>query len=136
MDQLIPITMQQVADDTVQTVHARKLHAFLEVGKDFTNWIKDRIRQYGFVEGQGYVVFGSPILANQKGRSGDRCSKEYALVLDMAKEHIAPTALARRHDVSLSWLTRKANTEFLNQYGKDGAQLMLDLPAYNKAGDQ
>ena len=53
-----------------------------------------------------------------------------------AKEHTALSALAQKHDVSLSWLTRKAITEFLNRYGKDGAQLMLDLPAYNKPEDQ
>lgn len=49
------------------------------------------------------------------------------------KEHNALSVLARKHDVSLSWLTRKAIAEFLNHYGKDGAQLMLDLPAQNKA---
>ncbi|WP_074168067.1 antA/AntB antirepressor family protein [Candidatus Arsenophonus triatominarum] len=34
----------------MQTVNARDLHAFLEIGKDFTTWIKDRIKQYGFAE--------------------------------------------------------------------------------------
>jgi len=53
-----------------------------------------------------------------------------------AKEHAALTALAEKHDVSLSWLTRKAIINFLNQYGEDGAQLMLNLPAPNKAENQ
>lgn len=86
MDQLIPITTQQVADDTVQTVNARELHTFLGVGKDFTTWIKGRIGEYGFAEEHDYVIFGSPSLGNQKGRGGDRRSREYALTLDMAKE--------------------------------------------------
>lgn len=49
------------------------------------------------------------------------------------KEHAALAELARRYDVSLSWLTRKAVTEFLSQYGKGGAQLMLDLPHHSEA---
>lgn len=48
------------------------------------------------------------------------------------KEHAALTALARKNDVSLSWLTRKAIIEFLNQYGTSGAQLALDLPPQSK----
>jgi hypothetical protein len=48
------------------------------------------------------------------------------------KEHAALTVLARKYDVSLSWLTRKAVIEFLNQYGKGGAQFTLDLPPQNK----
>ena len=54
---LIPVNQSQVGDDLVQTINARDLHAFLEVGKDFSNWIKDRISLYGFVEHVDYVVF-------------------------------------------------------------------------------
>jgi len=60
-------------------VDARELHAFLEVGKDFSTWMKDRINKYDFQEGQDY----SPIL----GKSiGGRPSVDYAISLDMAKE--------------------------------------------------
>ena len=31
-----------------QLVNARELHEFLEVGTKFTDWIKDRIKKYGF----------------------------------------------------------------------------------------
>lgn len=48
------------------------------------------------------------------------------------QEHAALTALARKYDVSLSWLTRKAVIEFLNQYGNGTAQLALNLPLHNK----
>jgi phage anti-repressor protein len=43
-----------------QCVNARDLHAALGIGRDFSNWIKDRIKKYGFEEGKGY----SPILAD------------------------------------------------------------------------
>jgi anti-repressor protein len=88
MQPLIPLTTQQIGDDTIQTVNARELHAFLEVGKDFSTWINTRIQQYGFVENQDYVIgfpnlenqntgwtVDSPVSANQQvGRGGDRRS--------------------------------------------------------------
>jgi len=33
-----------------QYINARDLHNSLEVGRDFSNWIKDRIEKYGFIE--------------------------------------------------------------------------------------
>ena len=35
--QLIPIASQAIAGEERQAVNARELHAFLEVGKDFSN---------------------------------------------------------------------------------------------------
>lgn len=102
MSTIIELTERRVGDDTIQTVNARDLHAFLEVGKDFSNWIKDRIQQYGFVEGQDFLCSPklgsatandcSPNLAS-KGRGGHNI-KEYALSLDMAKE----LAMVERND--------------------------------------
>lgn len=60
---------------------ARELHSRLQVGRDFSNWIKDRIEQYGFSEGEDY----SPNLANNPGKRG-KPRTDYHLSLDMAKE--------------------------------------------------
>lgn len=87
--ELVPIYEQQISGELVQTVNGRELHGFLEVGRDYSNWIKDRIAEYGFVEGLDYLRtkgFDSPNLANQKHRGGDRRSIEYFLSLDMGKE--------------------------------------------------
>ncbi|MBK1884393.1 antA/AntB antirepressor family protein [Luteolibacter pohnpeiensis] len=75
MNALIPIQSQA----GIQTVNARELHQFLEVGKDFSNWIKDRIEKYGFSEGTDFT----PELAKS---SGGRPSLEYHVTLAMAKE--------------------------------------------------
>lgn len=84
MNDLIPITQQQFDSGLVQTVNARELHAFLEVGKDFSTWIKGRIEQYDFVENRDFVTFEA---APQNGGAGNRGIKiEYYLTLDMAKE--------------------------------------------------
>ena len=82
---LIPVFTALVADESVQLCNARELHTSLQVGRDFSNWIKERINTYGFVEGEDFII-GSPNPANQKGRGGDRRSKDYHLTLDMAKE--------------------------------------------------
>lgn len=80
------IIRHAIDGEEINAVDARELHAFLEVGKDFSTWIKDRIDQYGFAQGKDYVVFDSPVSGNQKGRGGDRRSIGYALTIDMAKE--------------------------------------------------
>ena len=67
MNELIQVAERQIGEGAIQTVNARDLHVFLEVGKDFSNWMKGRIEQYGFVENQDFVC--SPILAS-KERSG------------------------------------------------------------------
>src|SRR5260364_42722 len=75
MNALIPLHHRLIGQAQVQTVNARELHAFLEVGKDFSTWIKDRITQYSFVENQDFAVF--PEIGENP--TGGRPSKESAL---------------------------------------------------------
>ncbi|MFS1584025.1 MAG: antA/AntB antirepressor family protein [Candidatus Arsenophonus phytopathogenicus] len=82
MSNLINIETKNINDELIQTVNARDLHQFLEVGKDFSNWIKDRIKQYGFVENIDYIVFAN----SGENPFGGRPAKEYHISLDMAKE--------------------------------------------------
>ena len=77
-DAIISIKIQ----DDIQTVDARELHAFLNVGRDYTTWVKNRIDEYGFVESQDFEVFTK----TGENLKGGRPSKEYMLSLDMAKE--------------------------------------------------
>lgn len=95
MNELIKIEKSNVGGDLIETVNARELHQFLEVGKDFSTWIKGRIEKYDFIESIDYVVFhalgegvsDSKIRGNQSsGRGGDRRSIEYHISIDMAKE--------------------------------------------------
>lgn len=82
---LIPVFTAIVSDESVQLCNARELHTTLQVGRDFATWINERVDTYGFVEGEDFVI-DSPKSGNQKGRGGDRRSKDYHLTLDMAKE--------------------------------------------------
>lgn len=68
---------------------ARKLHAGLKVGRDFSTWISGRIKTLGFTSGVDYETYedlSSPVLGNPKSRA--QTTKEYRLTLDAAK-HIA-----------------------------------------------
>jgi len=62
--------------------NARELHAFLVVGRDFSNWIKDRISTYGFEEDKDY----STNLANRSDGRPGKPRADYHLTLDTAKE--------------------------------------------------
>lgn len=78
--QLIKIGQGRVGGEEIKTVNARDLHEFLEVGKDFSTWVKDRIDQFGFTENQDFIVFP------EIGEKGGRPQIVYHLTIDMAKE--------------------------------------------------
>lgn len=79
---LIPITERPLfGRDPVLAVDARDLHAFLEVGRDFSNWIKDRIASYGFVDGRDYETTVAKV-----GVRSNVLQIDYFLAIDMAKE--------------------------------------------------
>lgn len=84
-----------IGRETVQTVMGRDLHAFLQVGKDFSTWMKDRVSQYGFTEDVDFITYQdvrSPKSGSAKSRSV--VATEYAISIDMAKE----LAMVERND--------------------------------------
>lgn len=62
-------------------VNVRELHAFLEVGRDFTTWIKDRIEKYGFIENQDYIL-----TLTKTGERQNVIQHDYIFKLEPAKE--------------------------------------------------
>lgn len=82
MNDLITIEKRDLAGSHTETVNARDLHAFLEVGKDFSNWIKDRIEQYSFVQDQDYLLAE----IGEQHPTGMKYRKDYFISIDMAKE--------------------------------------------------
>jgi phage anti-repressor protein len=76
-------------------VNARELYQWLGVGRDFSNWIKDRIKKYDFVENLDFFIafakFGDGLSMQPKGKvidakTGKILPKEYVISIDMAKE--------------------------------------------------
>lgn len=108
-DALVPVFNGKINGKEQLLCNARKLHEHLQVGRDFSTWIKGKIEEYGFVENQDYILFfpqtGENSVKAQEGivaqmgnksegivshlgkKSGrGRPSIEYHLTLDMAKE--------------------------------------------------
>ncbi|MFC2544675.1 MAG: P22AR C-terminal domain-containing protein [Aggregatibacter sp.] len=75
---LIPVFNGLIQNQPVQLCNARELHTFLDIGKDYSTWIKNRINEYGFIQDEDYLVITE--------RTNGRPRKEYHITLDMGKE--------------------------------------------------
>ena len=69
-----------------QLVNARMLHGFLGVGRDFSSWIKGRIKQYDFIRDEDYIIHSPDWGSVGYNNLGGQARIEYGLTLDMAKE--------------------------------------------------
>ena len=83
--ELVKIERNQIAGKTVQTANARELHTFLEVKKDFSDWIKAQIKRAMLTDGADYIT------VPQKGEGGKFTAIEYHLTIEAGK-HIAMLA--------------------------------------------
>ncbi len=86
-DYLIPVINNRINGKEIQSVSSRKLHSFLKIGRDYTSWIKGRIKQYGFVENIDYIVvenLSSPKRGSTKFRQ--QFEHDYIVSLSMGKE--------------------------------------------------
>lgn len=84
---IVPVISGQIDGRENNIVSAKSLHEALGVGRDFTNWIKGRITQYGFVASVDYVLvenLSAPKRASAKSRQ--QVEHDYLITLNMAKE--------------------------------------------------
>lgn len=79
---LVRVFVGEIGGVPTNVCDARELHAYLQNGDAFANWIKARIGKYGFEENCDFRRF----LESTKKPQGGRPSTEYHLSLDMAKE--------------------------------------------------
>lgn len=52
---IVPVIAGRIGGREANIVSAKALHKALGVGRDFTNWIKGRIDQYGFIAGTDFI---------------------------------------------------------------------------------
>ncbi|UYZ74896.1 antA/AntB antirepressor family protein [Moraxella bovis] len=94
--QFVTVFNGEINQTTEMLCNARELHKFLGVGRDFNTWIKERIKEYGFVKNQDFVLVAQNRGAKHKttapqnggaktGRGGHN-KVDYHITLDMAKE--------------------------------------------------
>ena len=84
MQELIKIEKYKIGTQEVNSVNARELYKALGVKKDFSNWIKPKLKGGMLDENVDYLVFA----LKGENLSGGRPTKEYILTLDTAK-HLA-----------------------------------------------
>jgi anti-repressor protein len=84
MKELIPVQQKEISGHMIKTVNAREIHQFLEVKKDFSDWMKMQVDRARLKEGRDFIVIP------QKGENlkGGRPALDYHLTLDAAK-HVA-----------------------------------------------
>lgn len=83
-----------------RAVNARDLHSFLGSKQQFTDWMNNRIKKYGFIENKDYEVFHNVM----KNPEGGRPSDEYALSIGMAKELSMVENTARGREARLYFI--------------------------------
>ncbi len=125
MNELIRINQKDINGNAVNTVNARELHAFLEVKRQFADWIKDNLEM--FVQGVDFIVFHEKV-KNSEGRP----RIEYALTIECGK-HIAMMSRTEKGRQARDYFIeceRRANNpiELLN----DPAQLRSLLANYSE----
>lgn len=148
---LVPVFIGTINNQSVQLCNARDLHLSLESQQQFSDWIKHRINQYGFIQGEDYFI---NLCNRSDGKAGKRRT-EYHLTLDMAKElamveNNDKGRQIRRYFISLERKTPKAlpapepkrynyprklleQSGFVSADGKHPARLNLSMLANTKA---
>lgn len=79
---MIPIYETEAME---KMVSARELHSALENKRKFSDWIKQRIEHFKFLENQDFFRFHNFVKADEKGY-GNKSTIEYYITIDMAKE--------------------------------------------------
>lgn len=118
----IPISDTELGGDVVKTINARELHKFLGVGRDFSTWIRGRIKEYEFVEKVDFVVvrnLSTPKMGSTKSRQ--QVKYDYLCTIDMGKElaMVEKTEvgrLVRRYFIACEKTMREVNASLMMQY--------------------
>lgn len=79
---LVRVFVGEIGGVPANVCDARELHAYLQNGDAFANWMKVRIEKYGFEESRDFSI----ALGNTKAKKGGQNRKDYHLSIDMAKE--------------------------------------------------
>lgn len=78
---LVPVFTGELNGQPVQLVNARHLYNFLEVARDFSTWIKKRMKDGGFIQNQDYLLTQT----GEQLPSGTKYRIDYHLTLETAK---------------------------------------------------
>lgn len=126
----------------INTVNARDIHKELKSKQDFSTWIKNRIKQGGFVENEDFISLHKTV----EREIGATSKIEYHVTFDMAKhlgmmernkqgkkvrQYFIDQDKAITHVAKLLLAAQKAMKEYTKQaskWGEDGNLLKMKKP--------
>lgn len=126
-ENLVPIIEHEIDGELQPCVDARTLHGWLKNGDKFATWIKSRLKTYGFIENQDFVIVSevSETIRNYGNttRKGRVVKKEFILTLDTAKElsmveNNDQGRMARRYFINCEKALRQTAFSLINQFNK------------------
>lgn len=124
------IATTTVSGQAVQTVNAREVHKNLEVGKDFSNWIKAQIKRARLVENKDFVVIAQKGVNPQGGRPSD----EYHLTIEAGKHIGMLSGTEKGHEVREYFL--ECERKALKPLASSPAQMILAMAQQYLAYEQ
>jgi phage anti-repressor protein len=78
-NELVPVVQQHFHEEAVNTVNGRNIWEFLDIRRDFSDWVKDQIQSLDLVENVDFITF------HEKVEGGRFAKIEYYVTLDVAK---------------------------------------------------
>ncbi len=121
---LIPVVDAAIGGDVQPCVDARTLHQWLKSGDRFADWIKKRIKTYGFIENEDFACL-SVISETQRkdGQKGKARQTDYLLTLDVAKElsmveNNDQGRIARRYFIQCEKALRQSAFNLIDQFNR------------------
>lgn len=102
---LIPFETRTIGDEAIPTVDGRRLHTFLGIAKDYSNWVKAQIKRGHFIDGRDYTISRYyETRANPHAQKGEQEKQiltaiEYYFTFDAAKHIGMLSGSAKGHEV-------------------------------------
>jgi phage anti-repressor protein len=107
-------------------ISGRDIWQGLGIGKDFSNWMKDRIQNRKLIEGKHF----SPILAKTSNPQGGRSKKEYYFTSEIG------IALAASEGTTKSWEFAVSLIERLKTFHKNETKQLTINYALSRTNDK
>lgn len=142
-DSLIPVVDHEIGGELQPCVNARELHTWLKSKSQFSDWIKNRLKTYGFIENEDFSIVSEISETIRKYGQSKRVGRvkkiTYILTLDTAKElsmveNNEQGRTARRYFINCEKAFRQANLSLLNQFNKAELELSKFSEMASNAG--
>ncbi|WP_429497082.1 antA/AntB antirepressor family protein [Robbsia andropogonis] len=83
MDEIVKATRRRIGDFDVLSVNARGIHAYLNIARDYNQWMREQIERARLVQDRDYLFY-----EDVETPTGGRPRKEYVVTIEAGK-HIA-----------------------------------------------